>query len=102
MQSNAVNMPLWWDLKAHCAKPGSQTGSPTQALDPELGAVQSYGGGRDLWGLADTAKDASKGWKAPIFNDGLFEVGWPAVRPSCSRACLTCCLAVLDPCQQAP
>ena len=36
--------------------------------------MQSYAGGRDLWGLADTAKDAKKGWKAPIFNDGLFEV----------------------------
>lgn len=36
--------------------------------------LQSYAGGRDLWGLKDTAKDAAKGWKVPIFNDGLIEV----------------------------
>ena len=36
--------------------------------------LQSYGGGRDLWGLKDTSKDKEKGWKVPIFNDGLIEV----------------------------
>ena len=36
--------------------------------------LQSYGGGRDIWGLADTNKDTSRGWKTPIFNDGMFEV----------------------------
>ena len=36
--------------------------------------LQSYAGGRDLWGLKDTAKDQAKGWKVPIFNDGLIEV----------------------------
>lgn len=37
--------------------------------------LQSYAGGRDLWGLADTANDSRKGWRQPIFNDGLIEVG---------------------------
>ena len=36
--------------------------------------LQSYGGGRDLWGLQDVAKDKAKGWRVPIFNDGLIEV----------------------------
>ena len=36
--------------------------------------LQSYAGGRDLWGLKDTAKDQAKGWQVPIFNDGLIEV----------------------------
>ena len=36
--------------------------------------LQSYAGGRDLWGLKDTTKDQAKGWKVPIFNDGLIEV----------------------------
>ena len=36
--------------------------------------MQSYAGGRDLWGLSDTANDGKRGWKEPIFNDGLFEV----------------------------
>lgn len=39
--------------------------------------LQSYGGGRDLWGLKDTHKDQAKGWKVPIFNDGLIEVNIP-------------------------
>lgn len=38
--------------------------------------LQSYGGGRDLWGLrCNTPEDRKKGWSQPIFNDGLFEVG---------------------------
>ena len=36
--------------------------------------LQSYGGGRDLWGLQDTSHDKAKGWRPPIFNDGLIEV----------------------------
>lgn len=36
--------------------------------------LQSYAGGRDLWGLKDAAKDNAKGWQVPIFNDGLIEV----------------------------
>lgn len=36
--------------------------------------LQSYAGGRDLWGLKDTKGDKAKGWKTPIFNDGLIEV----------------------------
>lgn len=36
--------------------------------------LQSYGGGRDIWGLADSSKDTRRGWKTPIFNDGMFEV----------------------------
>ncbi|DBA81590.1 hypothetical protein WJX77_006239 [Trebouxia sp. C0004] len=35
--------------------------------------LQSYGGGRDIWGLADSSKDTRRGWKTPIFNDGMFE-----------------------------
>lgn len=41
--------------------------------------LQSYAGGRDLWGLRDPKRDAAKGWQTPIFNDGLIEV--------CSLAC---------------
>ena len=61
--------------------------------------MQSYAGGRDLWGLADTAKDAKKGWKAPIFNDGLFEVGQlfdpslvsgSSAAAACHAACACC------------
>ena len=50
-------------------------------LQAELCSLpQSYAGGRDLWGLADTANDTRKGWRQPIFNDGLFEVGlWPCL-----------------------
>ncbi len=36
--------------------------------------LQSYAGGRDLWGLRDPKRDAAKGWQTPIFNDGLIEV----------------------------
>ena len=36
--------------------------------------LQSYAGGRDLWGLQDHRKDKERGWKTPIFNDGLIEV----------------------------
>ena len=39
--------------------------------------LQSYGGGRDIWGLADNNKDTQRGWKTPIFNDGMFEVRLP-------------------------
>lgn len=45
--------------------------------------LQSYGGGRDLWGLKDLSPDphTHKTFKPPIFNDGQFEVvglrnGW--------------------------
>ena len=42
--------------------------------------LQSYGGGRDIWGLAGKA-GSSKGFASPIFDDGLIEVvgfrsGW--------------------------
>ena len=36
--------------------------------------LQSYAGGRDLWGLRDPKRDAAKGWQTPIFNDALIEV----------------------------
>lgn len=45
--------------------------------------LQSYGGGRDLWGLYNDRPDTHthKSFKPPVFNDGLFEVvglrnGW--------------------------
>lgn len=38
--------------------------------------LQSYGGGRDIWGLADSKEDTKRGWKTPIFNDGMFEVSF--------------------------
>lgn len=52
--------------------------------------LQSYGGGRDLWGLSDVAKDQVKGWQTPIFNDGLIEVSMQQLhRPlSIHAACL--------------
>lgn len=38
--------------------------------------LQSYAGGRDLFGLStDEAKLRRKGFEKPIFNDGLLEVG---------------------------
>jgi len=56
--------------------------------------IQSYAGGRDLWGLADTGHDARKGWRTPIFNDGLIEArpsAWrPRVCPRPPRASLSC------------
>lgn len=49
--------------------------------------VQSYSGGRDLWGLHDSTnmverpEEVEKGFTKPIFDDGLLEViglksGW--------------------------
>ena len=38
--------------------------------------LQSYAGGRDLWGLKDVSKDQQKGWRTPIFNDSLIEVNF--------------------------
>ncbi len=37
--------------------------------------LQSYGGGRDLWGLSDNRPMAEQGFSEPIFDDGLIEVG---------------------------
>lgn len=48
--------------------------------------LQSYGGGRDIWGLADNNKDTQRGWKTPIFNDGMFEVFSPASSLACQNA----------------
>lgn len=36
--------------------------------------VQSYGGGRDIWGLSDNRHMAAAGFSDPIFDDGLIEV----------------------------
>ncbi len=36
--------------------------------------LQSYGGGRDLWGLSDNKLMAKQGFSDPIFDDGLIEV----------------------------
>jgi hypothetical protein len=47
--------------------------------------LQSYAGGRDLWGLRDPARDAAKGWKTPIFNDGTIEA-----RPIMAQIIITC------------
>ncbi|KAK9840512.1 hypothetical protein WJX84_002557 [Apatococcus fuscideae] len=44
--------------------------------------LQSYGGGRDLWGVSKArTKNPQRRWQAPIFDDGLIEVvglrsGW--------------------------
>jgi diacylglycerol kinase (ATP) len=43
--------------------------------------LQSYGGGRDIWGLAQTSTLEEKGFSDPIYDDGLIEVigfhnGW--------------------------
>lgn len=43
--------------------------------------LQSYGGGRDIWGLACTSNLVKKGMQEPIFDDGMIEVvgfhsGW--------------------------
>ena len=46
--------------------------------------LQSYAGGRDLWGLRDPKRDAAKGWQTPIFNDGLIEVSRRS--PGCPEA----------------
>ena len=47
--------------------------------------LQSYGGGRDIWGLADNNKDTQRGWKTPIFNDGMFEVRFANIKPCVSE-----------------
>ena len=75
--------------------------------------LQSYGGGRDIWGLADSAKDTRRGWKTPIFNDGMFEVHTQQlhVLDLCHRLCclltarprpvqLCLCVRVLTPSTQ--
>jgi diacylglycerol kinase (ATP) len=43
--------------------------------------LQTYGGGRDIWGLAHTSTLAAKGLSEPIYDDGVIEVlgfrsGW--------------------------
>lgn len=43
--------------------------------------VQSYGGGRDIWGLPETKNLEKKGFSEPVYNDGIIEVigflnGW--------------------------
>ena len=43
--------------------------------------LQSYGGGRDVWGLANTGSMPRKGFSPPIYDDGRIEVvglrsGW--------------------------
>lgn len=49
--------------------------------------LQSYAGGRDLWGLKDISKDQQKGWRTPIFNDGLIEVVQAAFQFTCALGC---------------
>lgn len=46
-------------------------------------ALQTYSGGRDIWGLKDKRKSEGedKGFVSPIFDDGLLEIvglegGW--------------------------
>lgn len=36
--------------------------------------LQSYGGGRDLWGKGVTKVDEEKNMKSPKFDDGFIEV----------------------------
>ena len=63
--------------------------------------LQSYAGGRDLWGLKDHKKDEQKGWKNPIFNDGLIEVllMLPVLHPSSSSTASSLVgLAACTPC----
>ena len=63
--------------------------------------LQSYAGGRDLWGLKDHKKDEQKGWKNPIFNDGLIEVLLllPVLNPSSSSTASSLLgLAACTPC----
>lgn len=36
--------------------------------------LQSYGGGRNIWGGKLTNSDKDKGMQTPKFDDGLFEV----------------------------
>jgi len=59
--------------------------------------LQSYGGGRDIWGLADSSKDTRRGWKTPIFNDGMFEVQpllWHlhCLLMLCQQSVCSCCV----------
>jgi hypothetical protein len=64
---------------AHCAQVRNYKGEWREvAMGRGIKALvllnlQSYAGGRDLWGLRDPARDARKGWRTPIFNDGLIE-----------------------------
>ena len=53
--------------------------------------LQSYAGGRDLWGLRDPARDAAKGWQTPIFNDGVIEARFSGDSGiACPRGLTTC------------
>lgn len=45
--------------------------------------LQTYGGGRDVWGIENEKNLKAKGFQAPVFSDGLMEVvglksGWHA------------------------
>lgn len=72
---------LWPWQKKCCLQIKSSNGSDWVEVEVKKGVkaivllnLQSYAGGRDLWGLKDLSKDQEKGWKTPIFNDGLIEV----------------------------
>ncbi len=48
------------------------------AIPPTIRAVvllnlQSYGGGRDVWGLPAVSNLERKGMKEPIYDDGMIE-----------------------------
>ena len=50
--------------------------------------LQSYGGGRDLWGVSKArTKNPQRRWQAPIFDDGLIEVH-PTSSPRPARSLL--------------
>ena len=62
--------------------------------------LQSYGGGRDLWGVTKSrTKNPQRRWQPPIFDDGLIEVSplhaWlcvcPVTRPPFSTQPVSVC-----------
>ncbi len=66
--------------------------------------LQSYGGGRDLWGVSKAkTKHPQRRWQAPIFDDGLIEVAPNPWRLSlCARLYsfpMCCYLGLLTACQ---
>jgi diacylglycerol kinase (ATP) len=66
-------------------------------VPPEVKAIvlvnlQSYGGGRNIWGPKMTAQSVEKhGWKEPTPNDNMLEVGRAVIVWAVLRLCLLGC-----------
>ena len=70
-----------------CANAPAEQPVSASLFTERMPCVQSYSGGKDIWGLHDASgmaqrpEEAEKGFSKPIFDDGLLEViglksGW--------------------------